>query len=104
MSGTHYPFNRSLPAGFRLGRAHEELDASVQVLVDERDTMVQMRVGTGLLDSDYAGVKAAYGFTTDADAKNAFLELDSLLAKINTDNAVTTVKTAIGQFLARLRS
>lgn len=106
MADNHFAFDRSgsRPAGYRLGRAHEGLDTAIKGLVDERDTMIQMRDGDGSQDAHYAAVKTAYGFGSDADAKSAFLELDSLLAKINTDGAVSSVRAAIGQFLSRLRS
>jgi hypothetical protein len=106
MADTHYTFNRNLPAGFRLGRAHESLDNAQRYLVDERNAMIQMRDGADVPGSpaNYAGVTAAYGFSTDADAQAAFLELDSLVAKIGTDASVTGVLAAITQFLARFRN
>lgn len=103
---THYGFNRSgsLAAGYRLGVAVESLDKAVKGLVDERDTMIQMRDGDGSQNAHYAAVTTAYGFSSDAEAKGAFLELDSLIAKLQTDSSVSGVKAAIAQFLARLRS
>lgn len=103
MADTHYAFDRSKTAGYRLALAHEALDG-LRHLKNERDTMVQMRNGDGSLDSHYDAVTTAYGFANSADAKNAFLELDSLVAKIDTDASVSSVKAAINQFLARLRS
>lgn len=106
MADTHYAFDRTggKAAGFRLGRAHEALDNAIKWLVDERDTMIQMRDGDGSQDAHYAEAKTAYGFVTDAEAKAAFLELDSVLAKLTTDAGVSSVNAAIKQFVARLRS
>ena len=103
---THYAFNRNIPAGFRLGRAHEGLDIALVGLVAERDTMVQMRDGADCPSDSacYAAVTSAYGFSSNVEARGAFLELDALCAKLTTDASVTSVNAAIKQFLARLRS
>lgn len=103
---THYGFNRNIPAGYRLGRAHEGLDLAMVGLVAERDAMVQMRDGADCPSDSacYAAVTSAYGFTSNVEARGAFLELDSLVAKMTTDASQTSVNAAIKQFLARLRS
>lgn len=103
---THYGFNRNIPAGFRLGRAHEGLDLAMVGLVAERDAMVQMRDGADCPSDSacYAAVTAAYGFASNAEARGAFLELDSVVAKLTSDGSQTNVYAAIKQFLARLRS
>lgn len=103
---THYGFNRNVPAGYRLGRAHEGLDLAMVGLVAERDAMVQMRDGADCTApyTCYASVTAAYGFSSDAEARGAFLELDSLVAKLTSDGSQTSVNAAIKQFLSRLRS
>ena len=103
---THYGFNRNIAAGFRLGRAHEALDNAMVYLVAERDTMVQMRDGADCPSDSacYAAVTVAYGFSSNVEARGAFLELDSLCAKITTDASVSSVNAAITQFLSRLRS
>lgn len=98
MPDTHYAFNRNLPAGFRLGRAHEALDLALKGIPDERDTMLQMRSGDGTQDAHYTAVTAAYGFTSDAEAHAAFLELDTVNAQL------LTISATVKQFLARLRS
>lgn len=103
---THYGFSRNTPAGFRLGRAHEGLDLAMTGLVAERDAMVQMRDGADC-PSDaacYAAVTTAYGFSSNAEARGAFLELDSLVAKLTSDGSQSSVNAAIKQFLSRLRS
>ena len=106
MADNHYSFDRTggKAAGWRLGRAHECLDNAMRWLVDERDAMIQMRDGDGSQDAHYVLVKTLYGFGSDADARSAFLELDSVLAKLTTDGSVSSVNAAIKQFLSRLRS
>ncbi len=103
---THYGFNRNIAAGFRLGRAHEGLDLAMVGLVAERDAMVQMRDGADnpADPTNYASVTAAYGFSSNAEARGAFLELDALVAKLTSDGSQTNVNAAIKQFLSRLRS
>ena len=103
---THYGFNRNIPAGYRLGRAHEGLDLAMVGLVAERDAMVQMRDGADCPSDSacYASVTTAYGFASNAEARGAFLELDSVVAKLTSDASQTNVYAAIKQFLARLRS
>ena len=103
---THYGFNRNIPAGFRLGRAHEALDNALKYLVDARDAMVQMRDGADCPSDSlcYAAVTTAYGFSSNAEARGAFLELDSVLGKLTVDSSVSSVNAAIKQFLSRLRS
>ena len=104
MADTHFAFDRSKTAGNRLAKTYEGLETAMNGLLAERDTMLQMRNGDGSLDSHYDAVTNAYGFANSADAKNAFLELDAVLGKLNTDNAVSSVKSAIWQFIARIRS
>lgn len=104
MGDQHYLFDRMKPAGIRLGRAHEALDQAINGLVAERNTMVQMFDGDGSADAHFAAHVAAYGFTSEADAHAAFLELDALIGKLTTDASVTAVRSAIEQFLARFRN
>lgn len=104
MADNHYSFSRSGGAGFRLGRAHEALDNALQWLVAERDAMTQMLDGDGSQDAHYAGVKDSYGFATDAEAKAAFLELDSVVAKLTSNASQSSVFDAVKQFLSRFRN
>lgn len=106
MADNHFSFDRTggKAAGWRLGRAHEALELAMKGLVDERDAMIQMRSGDGSLDSHYTEVTARYGFSSDAEAHSAFLELDSVLGKLTVGSSVSSVKAAIRQFLARLRN
>jgi hypothetical protein len=101
---THYAFNRNLSAGFRLGRAHEALEHAREYLVAEEATMRAMINGDGSADVHYAALTAAYGFASDADAHQAYLEVFGVATKITTDASQTNVAAAITQMLARLRS
>ena len=104
MADNHYVFDRTQPAGFRLGRAFEALETARQGLIAERDTMIQMLDGDGSSAAHFTAHVAAYGFTDTANAKAAYEELGALVGKLDTDASVSSVKAAIGQALARFRN
>lgn len=104
MADNHYVFDRTLPAGFRLGRDFDALESAIQGLIAEHDTMVQMLSGADTDPASFSAHVAAYGFTSTADAKAAFDELGALIGKLNTDASVSGVKSAIAQALARFRN
>ena len=101
---THYGFNRNIPAGFRLGRAHEALDNAMVYIAAEQAAMAAMIDGDGTMDAHYAPIKTAYGFGTDAEARAAYTETQSVWGKLSVDSSVSSVNAAIKQWLARLRS
>lgn len=103
MADNHYVFNRTLPAGFRLGVAFDALD-SAKRLIAERETMTQMLDGDGSNVAHFNAHVAAYGFTDTTNAKAAYEELGALIGKIDTDASVSNVKAAIAQALARFRN
>lgn len=79
----------------------------VEMLVHARDIFLQQRDGDGSQASHYDFAATEGGFQAgdyaDANAacKASFDEIDSLLAKVNTDNAVSNVKAAIYQCCAK---
>jgi len=104
MADNHYLFDRNKPAGFRLGRAHEDLDNALARLVNERDAMTQMLDGDGSQDGHYAAHVTAYGFGDTADAHAAYSELSAAIGKLTTDASVSSVNAALKQFVARFRN
>lgn len=80
--------------------ALEEYD---DLFTDIRDAMIQMRSGDGSQDAHYATVKTRFGFSTDADARAAFEELDSAYSKTSGDGPVSNVRAARNQLFAKLR-
>jgi hypothetical protein len=104
MADNHYVFDRTTPAGFRLGRSFDDLENAKQRLIAERDTMTQMLDGDGSAITHFNAHVAAYGFSDTTNAKAAYEELNALLAKLDTDASVSSVKTAIAQALARFRN
>ena len=104
MADNHYVFDRDLSAGFRLGRAFEDLENAVNRLKAEKDTMTHMLDGDGSAITHFNAHVTAYGFTDTTNAKAAYEELNALVGKIDTDGAVSSVKAAINQALARFRN
>jgi hypothetical protein len=103
---THYGFNRNTPAGYRLGRDLEGVEFALHLCDFERPTMIAMRDGADnpADPANYAAMTTAYGFTSDAEARGAFLEVDSFCGKFNTDASVSGNLATTMQLLARLRS
>lgn len=104
MADNFFAYNRNIPSGFRLGRGVEALDQALEDLVDERDAMTQMINGDGSDPSHYNQHVTAYGFDSTTDARNAYLELDSLVSKLTSNGSQSSVFDAIKQFLARFDS
>lgn len=104
MADNHYVFDRTMPAGFRLGRAFDALESATQWLMAEYETQIQMLDGDGSSVTHFNAHVAAYGFTDTANAKAAFAELGALISKLDTDASVSSVKAAIAQALARFRN
>jgi len=96
-----YAGGGSYPAQLRgsLARLEQGLDE----LIDLRATMVQMIDGDTGQDASYPYLRDKFGFPDNATAKAAFLELDSLLAKLTADGEVTLVATALRQAFAKFR-
>lgn len=89
------------------------LRESVDGLADVREVIIRMRESDGTSTTHYNLVASECGYeatlienesqtpTAQAAAKASFEELDALLAKLNTDNAVSVVRTAIDQACAK---
>ena len=104
MADNHYLFNRELAAGWRLGRAMEDLENAVNRLLAEKATMVAMIDGDGSNVTHFNAHVTAYGFSDTTNAKAAYEELASMIGKLDTDASVSSVKAAIAQALARFRN
>ena len=103
MAFLHLHFNDQTQYGRSLRRFLQQAEESDDLMRDVRDCMIQMRDGDGSLASQYSEVTARYGFTSDANAKAAFDELDSAYSKTSTDASVSNVRTARDQLFAKLR-
>lgn len=98
---------KSVPRNIdRFGRM---LIEALEGLIATRDVILQQRDGAdnagnvtnyALVTSQGGYVQGGYASANDA-ARGSFLELDSLLTKLNTDASVSNVRTAIYQFAAK---
>lgn len=107
MAANFIQVDKTTEFGRNLARGGQLLLEGLQLLVQCRDNMIQARDGDGTQAAHYDLLRAQAGYvmndyaSADAAAKASFDELDSLLSKINTDNAVSNVKAAIYQFAAK---
>lgn len=107
MAANLIEMDKTTDFGRNLARGGQLLLEGLQLLVQARDNMIQARDGDGTQAAHYDLLTAKAGYvandyaTADAAAKASFDELDSLLSKINTDNAVSNVRAAIYQFAAK---
>ena len=107
MAANYIELDRNTEVGHKLSRYGPMLREAVDGLAQIRDALIQMRDGDGTNAADYDVVVSEGGYVAndyvDANtaAKASFDELDSLLSKVNTDNAVSNVRAAIDQFCAK---
>jgi hypothetical protein len=65
--------------------------------------MALMLNGDGTNATHFPYITTKFGFATDADAKAAWDELNSVLFKLTTDASVSSVNAAILQLFNKLR-
>ena len=103
MAFAHIHFNDQNQYGRSLRRMLQMSEEADDLMTDVRDVMIQMRDGDGSQAVHYAECTARFGFTSDAQAKAAFEELDSAYAKTSGNGSVTNVRAARDQLYAKLR-
>jgi hypothetical protein len=103
MAVTHLTFNDQLPHGRLLRRGLSQLEEGLDNLNDTKASMALMIDGDGTQAAHFTYLTAKYGFSSDADAKAAWDELNSLLFKLNTNASVTDVAAAIAQVFNKFR-
>ncbi len=103
MAFAHLHFNDQIQYGRSLRRLLNISEEADDLFTDVRDVMIQMRDGDGSADAHYAEVTARFGFTSDANARAAFEELDSAYSKTSGNGSVTDVRAARDQMFAKLR-
>lgn len=107
MAANYIELDRTTEIGRRLSRYGQMLREAVDGLAQTRAAMIQMRDGDGSQAAHYDVLAAEAGYVANdyADANTAarasFLELDSLLSKVNTDAEVSFVRAALDQFCAK---
>jgi hypothetical protein len=99
----HIGFDKTSQHGNRLFSHLNRLEIGLEGLNDELATMSLMIDGDGTSDTHFTYMTSKYGFTDNATAKAAFEEMSSFLAKLNTDNSVTNVSSALLQAFNKFR-
>ena len=107
MAANFIELDKATDRGRGLTRGLQMIREGLELLVHERDVMIQMRDGDGSQAAHYDVLASEAGYIANdyadanAAAKASFDELDSLLAKLNTDGSVSFVKAAIYQACAK---
>lgn len=99
----HYAFNPSTVSGGRLRNGLNQLENGRDLLVKELATMTEDLTGDGSDPAHFTNVTTRYGFGSNDYAQAAWNEINSFLAKITTDAAVSNVQAAMNQGFTRLR-
>jgi len=102
---SHIYFNDQTQYGRQLRRTLQMMEESDTALKNLRDVMIQMREGADNPEdhTNYAEITSRFGFTSNAKAREAFLELDSCYSKTSGNGSVDNVRAARDQFFAKLR-
>ena len=103
MATTHLAFNDQLTHGRMLRRGLDQLEEGREGINDVLASMTTMIDGDGSSAAHFTLATAKFGFPTDAAAKAAWDELNSLAAKFNTDASVSSVQSALLQAFNKFR-
>lgn len=104
MAVGHIAFDFHTPHGYLLKKAMDDFDSGLDALNDLFLTMGQMKNGDGSQASHFDYAVTKFGFTDNITAKAAYDELNSVLAKLNTDASVSSVNAATQQLIAKFRN
>lgn len=104
MALLHLAFEKSPPLGGLLRRHLDEMESGFRGLNQLLGTMALLIDGDGSQASHFVTFADRFGFPNDgADAKAAWEELNSAMAKLNTDSSVSSVNAALLQLFNKLR-
>lgn len=103
MATTNIYFNEASQYGRLVRRGLDQLENGVEQLNDVLANMVHMIDGDGSSATHFTEVVTRYGFADTTAAKAAWDELNSLMAKLNTDASVSSVNAAMLQAFAKMR-
>jgi tetrahydromethanopterin S-methyltransferase subunit H len=103
MAVTHIAFNDQLTHGRILRRGLNELQEGRELINEIIATMATMLNGDGTSSTHFDYFLPKFGFSSNADAKSAWDELNSLASKFNTDASVTNVQSALLQAFNKFR-
>lgn len=103
MAVSHLGFNDQLPHGRLVRAALNKLEDGRDELATTLDTLTRMIDGDGSQASHFTYMTAKCGFASDAVAKSAYEELQSLNSKFVTNANVADVMAAMDQAFAKFR-
>jgi len=103
MTIQHLYFSPQTEYGAKLRSALSTMESGFRALVDIRDCMTVMIDGDGSSATQFTEVQQRFGFVDTTVAKAAWDELNSVLAKLQTDASVTSVNAALLQVFKKLR-
>lgn len=103
MSISHLNFNENTVHGRLLRVGVNHLELGLEGLNDVLNVLGTMIDGDGSSAAHFTYATSKFGFDSDASTKAAYEELNSLMAKLNTDSNVSSVNAAILQVVNKFR-
>jgi hypothetical protein len=103
MAVAHIDFNHGSPHGSLLHSGLSGLENALANLNEIKATMQLMIDGDGSQAAHFTYATDKFGFASDAVAKAAWDELNSVLFKLNTNSSVTDVNAALLQVFNKFR-
>ncbi len=103
MAVGHIQYNPNLPHSAQFRSALSQFEDAFDHLNELRATMALMIDGDGSSANHFSYMTGKFGFLDDAGAKAAWEELNSMLAKLNTDASVSSVNAALLQAFNKFR-
>ena len=103
MATTNFYIDTSKPHGAQLRSHLNALERGFDGLNDVLANIPHMIDGDGSDSAHFSEVTTRYGFVDNDRSKAAWEELQSVMAKLNTDASVSSVNAAILQAFAKFR-
>ena len=103
MAVAHIAFNDQIPHGRIIRRALSQLEEGYEGLVDVIAALALMIDGDGSQAAHFTYMTAKCGFPSDAVAKLAWEELNSLKFKLTTNASITDMNAALLQAFNKFR-
>lgn len=103
MAVGHIQFNDGTQHGALLRAGLSKLEQALDELNEIKGTMQLMIDGDGTSSTHFPYMQEKFGFLDDAGAKAGWDELNSMLAKLNTDGQVSFVNAALIQAFNKFR-
>lgn len=103
MAQTNVYFDENTKYGRLLRKGLNQLEEGPYTLNQVIASMSEMVTGDGTDSSQFDEVTLRFGFDNNTDAKAAWDEIQSCMAKLNTNDSVTSVLAARSQLVSRLR-